>query len=270
MEPTDALGLVIVGGGRMGEALLAGLLAAGWPAPTLGVVEPDPARRAELEGRFPGVVCSPTPLRCDGAVIAVKPPDAPGVCAALGPLGPRRVLSIAAGVTTGRLEEALGGGVAVVRAMPNTPAQVGAGASAVAPGALATDADLEWAEQVLGAVGVVVRVDEEQLDAVTGLSGSGPAYVFLMVEALIDAGVRQGLPVEVAGELVVQTVAGAARLLATSGASGTDAREHRMAVTSPKGTTAAGLAILEVRNVRDAVVEAVAAATDRSRELGAG
>jgi pyrroline-5-carboxylate reductase len=254
----------------MGEALLAGLLAAGRTPSSIGVAEADPGRRADLERRFPGVVCGDAPMACDGAVIAVKPPDAPAACAALAPFGPRRVLSIAAGVTTARLEEALGGSVAVVRAMPNTPAQVGAGASAVAPGAHATDADLEWAEELLGAVGVVVRVDEDQLDAVTGLSGSGPAYVFLLVEALIDAGVRQGLPVEVAGELVVQTIAGAAQLLAATGASGTDAHEHRLAVTSPQGTTAAGLAVLEVRDVRAAVAEAVAAATERSRQLGAG
>lgn len=254
----------------MGEALLTGLVAAGRASHTIGVVELDPARRADLEQRFPGVVCSEVLLGCEGAVIAVKPPDAPAVCEALAAFGPRRVLSIAAGVTTARLEAALGGEVAVVRAMPNTPAQVGAGASAVAPGTHATDADLEWAEELLGAVGVVVRVEEPQLDAVTGLSGSGPAYVFLLVEALIDAGVRQGLPVKVAGELVVQTVAGAAQLLAATGASGTDAHEHRLAVTSPQGTTAAGLAVLEVREVRDAVAEAVAAATERSRQLGAG
>jgi len=254
----------------MGEALLAGLMAAGWEPTALGVVEPDAGRRAALEAQFPGVACTDAPVPCVGAVIAVKPPDAPAACEALAPLSPQRVLSIAAGVTTARLEAALGGSVAVVRAMPNTPAQVGAGASAVAPGAHATEADLDWAEELLGAVGVVVRVEEGQLDAVTGLSGSGPAYVFLLVEALIDAGVRQGLPVEVAGQLVVQTIAGAARLLEETGASGTDAHEHRLAVTSPQGTTAAGLAVLEVRDVRAAVAEAVAAATERSRQLGDG
>jgi len=254
----------------MGEALLAGLLASGRTTDSVAVVEADPTRRAVLEERFPAVTVTEVAVPCDGAVIAVKPPDAPAVCERLAPFGPRRVLSIAAGVTTARLEAALGGEVAVVRAMPNTPAQVGVGASAVAPGVHATDADLDWAEELLGAVGVVVRVDEGQLDAVTGLSGSGPAYVFLLVEALIDAGVREGLPVEVAGQLVVQTIAGAAQLLAASGASGTDAHEHRLAVTSPQGTTAAGLAVLEVRDVRDAVAEAVAAATERSRQLGAG
>lgn len=262
--------MLVIGGGRMGEALLAGLVAAGRAPGSLAVVEPDPVRRAELSARFAGVHVGDELVRCDSAVVAVKPPDAPAVCAALAPLGPQRVLSIAAGVTTSQLEAALGGDVAVVRAMPNTPAQVGAGASAVAPGAHASEADLGWAEELLGSVGVVVRVEEEQLDAVTGLSGSGPAYVFLLVEALIDAGVREGLDPAVAGELVVQTVAGAARLLGASGASGTDAADHRVAVTSPQGTTAAGLAVLEERAVRDAVVAAVAAATERSRQLGGG
>lgn len=249
---------------------MSGLLAAGWAPGDLAVVESDPGRRAALEERFAGVVCSGALLPCDGAIIAVKPADAPGVCEALAPLHPRRVLSIAAGVTTARLEAALGAGVAVVRAMPNTPAQVGVGASAVAPGALATDADVAWAEELLGAVGVVVRVSEAQLDAVTGLSGSGPAYVFLLVEALIDAGVRQGLDPAVAGELVVQTVAGAAQLLVSTGAGGTDAEQHRLAVTSPGGTTAAGIAVLEAQGLAEALAAAVAAATERSRELGAG
>jgi pyrroline-5-carboxylate reductase len=151
--------------------------------------------------------------------------------------------------------------------MPNTPALVGEGAAAIAAGAAASDDDLTWAEGVLAAVGTVHRVPEPLLDAVTGLSGSGPAYVFLVAEALIEAGVVAGLPRPVSQALATQTLLGAARLLAESG----DGPEVlRAAVTSPGGTTAAGLRTLEARGVRSAFIEAVQAATARSRELGGG
>ncbi|MET1003478.1 MAG: pyrroline-5-carboxylate reductase dimerization domain-containing protein, partial [Acidimicrobiia bacterium] len=153
----------------------------------------------------------------------------------------------------------------VVRAMPNTPALVGLGASAIAPGASATDDHLDLAERLLGAVGIVVRVREHELDAVTGLSGSGPAYVMLVAEALIEAGLLVGLPRPVAAQLVAQTLLGSATLLARSD-DGPEAL--RAAVTSPGGTTAAGLRALEMRAVRAAFVDAVVAATERSRELG--
>jgi pyrroline-5-carboxylate reductase len=175
------------------------------------------------------------------------------------------VLSIAAGVPIARLESALGRDVAVVRAMPNTPALVGAGAAAIAPGSTANDDDLAWAERILGAVGTVVRVPEGLLDAVTGLSGSGPAYVFLVAEALIEAGVLVGLPREVSAALATQTLLGAARLLVETG-DGPEAL--RAAVTSPGGTTAAGLRALEAAGVRAAFLDAVEAATERSRQLG--
>jgi pyrroline-5-carboxylate reductase len=162
------------------------------------------------------------------------------------------------------LEEAAGD-IPVVRAMPNTPALVGAGAAAIAGGRKAGDDDLAWAEGILGAVGEVVRVPEKLLDAVTGLSGSGPAYVFLVAEALIDAGVLAGLPRDVSTTLAVQTLLGSARLLAESG----DTPEVlRAAVTSPGGTTAAGLRELERAGVRSAIL-AVSAAAERSRQLGA-
>jgi len=258
--------LVIVGGGRMGEALIGGLLAAGRPAGSLAVVEPVASRRDFLEGRFPGLLISERAVAGDGVVLAVKPPAVPSAALAADQAGCRRVLSIAAGVTLAAIEAVLPAGTPVVRAMPNTPALVGAGAAAVAPGTSATEADLVWAEAILGAVGLVVRVAESLLDAVTGLSGSGPAYVFLVAEALIDAGVLVGLPRDVASALTVQTLLGAARLLA-EGSEGPEAL--RAAVTSPGGTTAAGLAALEDRAVRAAFLAAVRSATDRSRVLGA-
>lgn len=252
-----------MGGGKMGEALLGGLLAAGWAEPSeLAVVEPVAARRAELTGRFPGVTVSAAPVPAAGALVAVKPADVPAACHSL-EVG--RVLSIAAGVPIATIEGALAAGVPVVRAMPNTPAVIGAGAAAIAGGSSAQDDDLAWAEGILGAVGEVVRVPEKLLDAVTGLSGSGPAYVFFVAEALIDAGVLVGLPRDVSTTLAVQTLLGSARLLAESG----DTPEVlRAAVTSPGGTTAAGLRVLESAGVRSAILEAVAAAAERSRQLG--
>jgi pyrroline-5-carboxylate reductase len=252
----------------MGEALLTGLLAAGWAPPEdLGVVEKLADRRADLKKHFPGVVVLEDPVKADGAVVAVKPDDVGSACAAIAVAGCRRVLSIAAGVPLARLEQALGGEIPVVRAMPNTPALVGAGAAAIAPGAHAGDDDLAWAESILSAVGVVVRVPEKLLDAVTGLSGSGPAYVFLVAEALIEAGVLAGLPRDVSSTLANQTLLGAARLLTETG----EAPEAlRAMVTSPGGTTVAGLRALEQAGVRAAFLDAVMAATERSKELGQG
>jgi pyrroline-5-carboxylate reductase len=245
----------------MGEALLGGLLNAGWS--DLGVVEKLGDRRAQLEERFPTVSVLDDIASADGAVVAVKPNDVRDACAALG--GTRRVLSIAAGVPIATLEDALGDGTAVVRAMPNTPALIGAGAAAIAGGRAAGEDDLVWAESILGAVGEVVRVPESLLDAVTGLSGSGPAYVFLVAEALIDAGVLAGLPRDVSVKLTTQTLLGSARLLAETGDSPESLRAQ---VTSPGGTTAAGLHALESAGVRAAFLDAVRAAAARSRELG--
>ncbi len=258
--------LQVIGGGRMGEALVGGLLAAGGQRlDGLRIVEPDADRLGALQAAFPGVDVVDRPAFADGNVLAVKPADVPAACRALAAVGPSRVLSIAAGVTISALEADLAPGSTVVRAMPNTPAVLGVGAAAIAPGTTATDDDLAWAESLLGAVGTVVRVEESLLDAVTGLSGSGPAYVFLVVEALIDAGVLVGLPRDVSEALAVQTLLGAATLLA-EGSDGAEAL--RAAVTSPAGTTAAGLRILEQHGVRSAFIEAVAAATERSRQLG--
>jgi pyrroline-5-carboxylate reductase len=258
--------LVIVGGGRMGEALLSGLISAEWTDPArLAVVEPVDARRKDLAGRYGEVdVVAEVPGHAD-AVIVVKPNDVEAACVALAKAGTRRCLSVAAGVRIESLEEWLGPEVAVVRAMPNTPALIGSGAAAIAGGSTAGDIDLDWAEGILSAVGVVQRVSETLLDAVTGLSGSGPAYLFLVAEALIDAGVLNGLSRQVSKALVLQTLLGSARLLVETG---DDPEELRAAVTSPGGTTAAALRVLESRAVRSALLEAVTAATERSRELG--
>jgi len=259
--------LQVIGGGKMGEALLGGLLASGWTEPAgLRVVEPVAGRRDELAARFPGVAVSADLGPGADHLIAVKPGEVADVCAALARnRGVRRVLSVAAGVTTAKLEAALGPDVAVVRAMPNTPALIGQGAAAIAGGTRATSDDLDWAESVLAAVGVVARVDESQIDAVTGLSGSGPAYVFLVAEAMIEAGVLVGLSRPVAQKLAVQTLLGSAALLQSSDRSAADRRAD---VTSPGGTTAAGLRALEQGGVRAAFLDAIAAATARSAELG--
>lgn len=251
----------------MGEALLAGLLSSGWAssAAELAVVEKLASRRDELAASYPELVVGDSVVAAEGAVVAVKPGDVPEACRALAGAGVDRVLSIAAGVTLASLESSLGAGVRVVRAMPNTPALVGAGAAAIAGGSSASESDLDWAEGLLSAVGVVVRVPEHLLDAVTGLSGSGPAYVFLVAEALIEGGVLAGLPRDVAVTLATQTLAGAGRMLAEGGST---PEELRAQVTSPGGTTAAGLRALEAAGVRSAFLEAVAAATARARELG--
>lgn len=260
--------LVVVGGGNMGAALVDGLLAQRWcPPERLAVVEIDEARRGWLAAGRPGVVvvASVESVTPTAGIVAVKPGDVPAAGEALGRAGARRVLSVAAGVTLARLEAAVGPGVAVVRAMPNTPALVGQGVAAIAGGSEADAADLDWAESVLRAVGTVVRVPEYQLDAVTGVSGSGPAYLFLVAEALIDAGVLNGLSRPVARSLVTQLFVGSAALLA-AGPGGPEGLRHD--VTSPGGTTAAGLHALERAAVRAAIAEAVSAATARSRELG--
>ena len=250
----------------MGAALLGGLLGSGWAAPEqIAVVEPAAERRGELERDFPGVPVLDAPTGgAPGAVLAVKPDVAEGACRVLGAVGVTRVLSIVAGIPCSRLEAALGGQPSVVRAMPNTPALVGAAITVISGGSHATAADLSWAEDVMAAVGTVVRLPERLLDPVTGLSGSGPAYLFLVAEALIEAGVQMGLTREVSKTLVVETLLGSAKLLAETGE---DPVVLRAAVTSPAGTTAAGIRALELRAVRSAFMEAVAAATERARSL---
>jgi pyrroline-5-carboxylate reductase len=256
--------LTIVGGGNMGAAIAVGLLGNGWAPSSITLVEVVAERREALATMLPGVAVRDAVGSCTAALIAVKPGDVPAAVTAAVANGAQRVLSIAAGVTVAALQRAAGEGVAVVRAMPNTPALVGQGAAAISAGESATEDDLAWAEQVLGAVGAVVRVGESQQDAVTGLSGSGPAYLFLVAEALADAGVTAGLSRAVSEQLVAQLFVGSAALLAERG----DPASLRQMVTSPGGTTAAGLRSLEEHAVRAAFIDAVAAATARSRELG--
>ena len=259
--------LQILGGGKMGEALLGGLLAAGWCTPgAVRVVEASQLRRDELTAQFPGVEITALPGAATSTILAVKPGEIVAVAAATNKAGGGRLLSIAAGVRIAELEAVLSPGTVVIRAMPNTPALVGQGVSAIAPGAAATEEDLAWAAEVLGAVGVVERVSEAQLDAVTAVSGSGPAYVFLIAEAMIEAGVLAGLPRPLSETLAIQTLVGASALLAVGEHS---PAELRAMVTSPGGTTAAGVRELERGGVRSAILDAVMAARDRSEELGA-
>lgn len=258
--------LCVVGGGRMGHALVGGLLRSGWITPgEITIVEKHPGRREELERYYPDVAIVAEPVKAVSAVLAVKPSDAETAARAISAAGIGRVISIVAGVRIAELEAILGKEVAVLRAMPNMPAVVGAAASALAGGASADEDDFAWAEAVLSAFGVVARVKEEMLDAVTGLSGSGPAYVFVLAEAMIEGAVAQGLDRQVSRLLTNQTLLGAARLLNELDE---PAEDLRSAVTSPGGTTAAGLRALERNGFRSAVIEAVCAATERSRQLG--
>jgi len=266
-----AFTLVLVGGGRMGGALATGLLNASWCAPSqLAIVEPSVERRAELATELPGVALLAR-LEIEhvdehtGAVLAVKPDYAENAARDLGALAVRRVLSVVAGLPAARLEAVFPAGVALVRSMPNTPVLIGKGVSAIAGGSSVTAADLEWAESILGAVGTVVRVTERNLDIVTGLSGAMPAYLYMVVEALIEAGVHQGLSRDLSTALVVGTFEGSGALLAQTGET---PEALRAQVTSPGGVTAAGLRMLESRAVRAAFLDAVAAANERARQLG--
>jgi pyrroline-5-carboxylate reductase len=257
--------IAIIGGGNMGTALAQGLLEAGIvSAADLVIVELNADRRERLAELLPGTVIVDSVQPCGAAVIAVKPPDARAAASAAVAAGAKRIVSIAAGVTVSALEAACGPGVAVIRSMPNTPTLVGEGVTAIAAGSSATDDDLVWAEKVLGAVGLVVRVPEDKIDAITGVTGSGPAYLFLIAEALIDAAEAVGLDRSQADVLVRQLFVGSAALLAR----GDDPAQLRASVTSPGGTTAAGIAALEAASVREGIRAAVEAATARSRELG--
>jgi len=259
-----------VGGGNMAEALVKGLCREPGAGERITVAEPVEARRADLESRY-GISASADNADAasrDIVVLAVKPQVMDAVLEGLAGSvsGQQVVVSIAAGVTIDRLESGLGAGVRVVRVMPNTPCLVGRGASVLCAGSAADDTDLARARDLFAAVGSASTVDSETLmDAVTGLSGSGPAYVYRFAEALIAGGVAAGLDEDLASALVFETIAGAAQMLISTGQSPAALRE---AVSSPGGTTLAGLGALDERGFAEAVEAAVSAATARSRELG--
>ncbi|MGH8916156.1 MAG: pyrroline-5-carboxylate reductase [Acidimicrobiia bacterium] len=265
----DHPSVAILGVGAIGEALFSGLKRAGWPAGDLSLCVRREDRAAELSKRSRSLI-SLDPIEAiedrDVVVIAVKPRDVPAI---LGQLKMRvgkkqMVLSLVAGITTARYENQLGA-VAVVRAMPNTPALVGEGVTGISKGAYASADHLARAEEILGAVGPVRVMDESLLDAVTAVSGTGPAYVFLMAEALTEAAVREGLPRDVAEAFVHQTIRGAGHLLTDTGIAPAELRSQ---VTSPGGTTAAAIHVLEERGFRAIVEDAVRAAAKRAAELG--
>jgi pyrroline-5-carboxylate reductase len=262
--------IAFIGAGNMGEALIRGLLAIKAVTPSQIIAADLRAERREFFTKTFGVRATSDNLAAveDGDVIlfAVKPQQIGEVLAAVKSQvsNLKLIITIAAGVTTSRIERELGGRVRVIRAMPNTPALVGAGAAALARGAHATDEDLAVAEAILGAVGLVVRVDEEQIDAVTSLSGSGPAYVFLVAEAMIKAGVAAGLEEGLAKDLVTQTLYGASKLLMESRE---DPESLRRKVTSPGGTTEAALKVMSDRKLPEIFAEAIKSAARRSKEL---
>jgi pyrroline-5-carboxylate reductase len=260
-----------VGAGNMATALLRGLLRAGrLTAEQVRFSEIDRAKREQF-AKSHGVNAAATNAELGAwasvLVLAVKPQTLPGVLQEIATrLKPEvLVLSIAAGVRTSSLSQALPPETRIVRAMPNTPALVGAGATAICAGPGATSADLDLAQALFDAVGRTVRVEEQHMDAVTGLSGSGPAYIMLVIEALADGGVAAGLSRETALLLATQTVIGSAQLLLDSGDHPAQWKDR---VTSPAGTTAAGLAALEAGRLRSTLARAVQHATRRSKELG--
>ncbi|MGD9949555.1 MAG: pyrroline-5-carboxylate reductase [Desulfobulbus sp.] len=266
----DSIGFV--GGGQMAEAMIRGILVSGLvSADNVMVAEPTSTRCELLQGQY-GIACTTDPeelcANCTVLVLAIKPQLAAQVLKAYQPyLGDQHlVISIMAGVPLASLVELLGESRRLIRVMPNTPALVLAAATAFSPNQRATEHDRSIAQAIFSAVGNSVEVPESQLDAVTGLSGSGPGYVFTFIEAMIDGGVLAGLPRPVAEKLVLQTVYGSAKLALETG-------EHpavlKGKVTSPGGTTIAGIQALEEGSLRGVVMAAVEAATQRSRELGA-
>ena len=258
--------LMIIGGGKMGEALTAGLVNADWTEiDSITVVEPLRERREDLKKIYSGLRVIAEPEPSDDVLLAVKPTNIQQACEELSSCSPKRIISIAAGVKTATLEGLLPPRISVIRVMPNTPAMINVGMSVLSAGSYSTDDDLEWASSIFSAVGKTTIVDEGLLDAVTGLSGSGPAYVFALAEAMIAAGLNEGLDKETSELLAIQTVLGAARLMEETSET---PRELRDAVTSPNGTTAAALSIFEDNSFSEIILEAISAATSRAAELG--
>ena len=261
--------IAVLGAGKIGEALLSGLLHGGRRVEELMFSERHPERAAEMTTRYGirAVDVAAAAKEADVLIVAVKPQDIDPLldelAAVISP--PTLVVSLCAGLPTALYERRLPAGVPVVRVMPNTPAVVNQAMSAISPGGHAGSEHLEIVEELLSAVGKVVRVPESQQDAVTALSGSGPAYFFYLVEAMIDAGILLGLPRAVAEKLIIQSAVGAATMLAETGEHPVTLRE---AVTSPAGTTIMAIRELEKHGVRAALLAAIEAARDRSQELG--
>ncbi len=262
--------LGVIGVGHMGEALLRGVIESQC-LPHNAIVAYDPVRKREqvLAMEF-GILCAENntiPGSCPHVVLAVKPQVMPEVLTEIRPVvrEDATVISIAAGITTAYIDELLGGTGHIVRVMPNTPMCVGAGVAAVARGPRATPEDVHWAQRLFASGGLAVVMDETLMDAVTGLSGTGPAYLFYLVEAMVAAAQAEGMDPDVAEMLATQTCIGAARLL-----SKTKERpeELRAAVATPGGTTERAMQLLDGAGVKDKFIEAVRAATRRSRELG--
>jgi pyrroline-5-carboxylate reductase len=264
--------IAILGAGQMGEALASGLLRAGVVSPDQIVAAARRAERAQQLRDAYGIEvlsAAQAAAKAQTLVIAVKPQDMDALLAEIGHVvtPDHLVISVAAGITTAFIGRRLSGDVPVVRVMSNTPVLVDEAMSVISPGPHATEQHLRRAEELLRPVGKVLRIPESQQDAATALSGSGPAYVYFLVEAMVDAGILLGMPRQTALEMVKQAVYGAATMLRDSG-------EHpvllREAVTSPGGTTINAIRELERHGVRAALLAAIEAARDRGRELGAG
>lgn len=261
--------LGIIGAGAMGTAIIRGLIRGGHLPEEIIVFDTDPGKKQSLiDSGFRFLPDNRALVQqAEGVIIALKPQAVPDLLKEIGPDYPqgKPVLTVAAGISIAAYEESLPPGTPVVRAMPNMPALIGEGVTALAGGTFATMDDLSWAHELLSPLGKVLMVREPLMDAVTGLSGSGPAYVYLFIEALIDAGVRVGLSRDTAKEMAVSTVYGSVRMMQ-------ETKEHpaklREQVTSPGGTTAAALAHLERGAFRGLISDAVAAAAERSQELG--
>ena len=264
------MSVAVIGAGKIGELVLSGLLRAGWAPADLLITARRPERAEELTERY-GVraVDNLTAVaEADTLAIAVKPQDAPALMDEIGPKIPadKLVISLCAGLPTSFFAARLAPGTPVVRVMTNTPALVDQAMTAISAGPHATGEHLTVAEDMFRPLGSTVRVPESQQDAVTALSGSGPAYFYLLVEAMIDAGILLGLPRQVAHELIVQTAIGAAVMLRDSGEHPVKLREQ---VTSPAGTTISAIRELENHGVRAAMLSALEAARDRAREIAA-
>ena len=261
--------LACLGSGKMGTALLKGIVTRGvCSAEEIAISDPSPAALSQATAAVPGVLTAVSNVEAardaDVILLCVKPAGIVPLIESLGDLPSKLLISIAAGITLSSMEAAAEHH-RVIRVMPNTPALIGKGAAAFSPGKDATAADCQIAERLLSAVGISIRVPEKLLDAVTGLSGSGPAYIYTVIEALADGGVAEGLTKDQALQLAAQTVAGAAEMVLQTGQHPAVLRDQ---VTSPGGTTIAGLAVLESKGLRSALIEAVRTAARRSRELG--